>query len=197
MPTNIPDFRAADVVAVRATVDLIAKIAATDLALPTPCAGWDLATLLKHMTEQHDTFAAAVGGASAAVGSSAPDPVRDYFAAAERVLDAFSPAEVLDREVVLAEAPHPIPGRMAISFHLVDYVVHGWDVARSLGLTWELPDDVLRGALAIAEAVPDDAATRKSPGAPFAPRLPEPPTADPLSRILTLLGRSPTWSPPN
>jgi hypothetical protein len=69
--------------------------------------------------------------------------------------------------------PRPIPGRFAIGFHLVDYVVHGWDVARTLGIAYELPPDVLAAALPIAEAVPAGDA-RLAPGAAFAPPLTDP-----------------------
>jgi uncharacterized protein (TIGR03086 family) len=85
-----------------------------------------------------------------------------------------------------------VPGRQAISFHYIDYVVHGWDVARSLGLPFELPEDVLRLAVPVAEAVPDGD-RRQVPGAALAPGRPAPDDAEPLTRILTLLGRSPAW----
>jgi uncharacterized protein (TIGR03086 family) len=188
MLINVPDLRSADAVAVRASIDVVGRISPADLDRPTPCADWRLRDLLTHMTEQHHVFAAAASGAATA--PQADHSVRGYALAAEEALAAFAPDDVLDREVVLPEAPGPIPGRLAISFHLVDYVVHGWDVARSLDLPWDLPQDVLRQALPIAEMVPDDA-SRLSPGAPFAPRLPAPPGDDLLDRLLTLLGRSP------
>ena len=35
------------------------------------------------------------------------------------------------------------PGALAIGFHFVDYVVHGWDVARAIDAPFELPADVV------------------------------------------------------
>jgi len=70
--------------------------------------------------------------------------------------------------------------------------MHAWDVARALDVGLDLPEDVVRAALPVAEAVPDGPG-RLEPGAAFAPRLPEPPGATPMDRILALLGRSPTW----
>ena len=48
--------------AVLASVDAVNAVIGDDLTRPTPCAGWDLATLLAHMTVQHRGFAAAARG---------------------------------------------------------------------------------------------------------------------------------------
>jgi hypothetical protein len=81
---------------------------------------------------------------------------------------------------------------MAIGFHFVDYVVHGWDVARSIGTSLELPDDVIAAALPVALAVPDGE-FRAAAGAPFQPAVGGDESAAGLDRILLHLGRSPAW----
>jgi uncharacterized protein (TIGR03086 family) len=201
MLTKFPDVRMPDATVVRASMAVVQQLSTADLGRSTPCAGWNLGDLLAHMTAQHHGFAAAATGHGADPDAwqprpSAADPVRAYDMAAEKVLEAFASDDVLEREFALPEGStvHTVPGRMAIGFHLVDYVAHGWDVARSLGLAWDLPDEVLRAALPIAQGVPDDA-TRLAPGAAFAPRRPEPTNDDLLGRILAALGRSPDWSP--
>jgi uncharacterized protein (TIGR03086 family) len=185
--------------AVRASVDVVALVTAADLRRPTPCADWTLAELLAHMTAQHHGFAAAAGGRGTdpQVWRTRPlgtEPAATYAAAAGEVLAAFAAAGVLDARFALPEisAEVTFSGRRAIGFHLVDYVVHAWDVARALDLRLDLPDDVVRGALPIAEAVPDGPG-RLLPGAAFAPGLPVPAGADAMDRLLALLGRSPTW----
>jgi uncharacterized protein (TIGR03086 family) len=79
---------------------------------------------------------------------------------------------------------------MALGFHFVDYVVHAWDVAATLGVGLELPDHVLVAALAVARLVPTDPAGR-GPGFAFAPPVDAPVGADPLDEALRLLGRTP------
>ncbi len=202
MPT-IPDLRAADEVAVRASVALVGRIRPGDLGRPTPCAEWDLAALVAHMTGQHLGFAASAAGAGATLEEWRPvpaggDPAGDYAAAAEQVLASFWPDDVLDRLFALPEfgAGVKVPGRQAISFHFIDYVVHGWDVAAALGVPFTLPPEVLHAAVPVAEAVPTGR-SRLVPGAAFGPVLPTPPGDDPLARVLTLLGRSPDWSAPS
>ena len=192
---TILDPRKADTAAVRATVALVASISPADLDRPTPCAGWDLRALLAHMTAQHRGFAAAAVGRGAEEAVWRPDsqdPLARYAASAADVITAFAPDEVLDRPFRFPEFDQPVPGRTAIGFHLVDYVVHGWDVAAATGLPWELPADVLEAALPIARAVPDGD-ERRRPGAPFAPAVRTPADPTPMTEILTLLGRSPAW----
>ncbi|HEY9305478.1 MAG TPA: TIGR03086 family metal-binding protein, partial [Mycobacterium sp.] len=124
------------------------------------------------------------------------DPVGAYSAAAADVIDAFAGADVLDAAFALPElAPSgTFPGAMAIGFHYVDYVVHGWDVARTVGHPFELPEDVVAAALPLALAVPDGD-FRTFEGAPFAPAISSTDPTNDLDRILTYLGRNPEWKP--
>jgi uncharacterized protein (TIGR03086 family) len=192
MPT---DLIALDAVVVRETVQLVAglspaDLSPADLALPTPCADWDLGALLTHMTAQHRGFAAAASGHGddLAAWSSTPFSVRDYAAAADEVVTAFATPGILDRSFTLPDFGASFPGRLAIGFHLVDYVVHGWDVATSVGAPWNPDPAVLAATLPIARAVPDGPA-RLEPGAAFAPAQPVPAGAGPLTEILLRLGR--------
>lgn len=194
MPTN---YLALDKIAVDTSVALVSQLTPADLTRPTPCAGWTLADLLAHMTAQHHGFAAgSTGRADLAPWQPKPlgaDPVADYRAAADEVLAAFAADGLLDRAFRLPEfSPDAsVPAPMAISFHLVDYVVHSWDVARTLDLPVEFDDVVLEATLPVAELVPDDE-SRLTPGASFAPRV-DWPAESTMDRILALLGRSPDW----
>jgi hypothetical protein len=110
------------------------------------------------------------------------------------VLEAFGDDGVLGREFALAELSPVLrfPAAQAIGFHFIDYLVHGWDVARSLGLAYQPEADVLAAALPVAQAVPDGE-LRKQGLVPFAPGLPVPAQAGLLDQIVAMLGRSPAW----
>jgi uncharacterized protein (TIGR03086 family) len=202
MHTNLTvDIVSLDAQAVRASVDLVSQLTAQDLARPTPCADWTLHGLLRHMIAQHHGFAAASAGhgdlARWRIRALDGDPVAAYRAAAECVLAAFAVDGVLDRDFPLPEIKHGqrFPGRQAISFHFVDYVVHSWDVARTLNVPVRLDPALLDVALSVAEAVPGGDA-RLAPGAAFAPSVAWPGRAR-LDQIVALLGRSPGWERPS
>ncbi|MGH3403766.1 MAG: TIGR03086 family metal-binding protein, partial [Streptosporangiaceae bacterium] len=112
------------------------------------------------------------------------------------VLAAFAADGVLDRDFALPEIDPAatFPAALAISFHFIDYVVHGWDVARALGLDYQLEPDLLGVALAVAGAVPDDDRTRRRPGAAFAPPVSAPAGASPVDQVVAQLGRPPGWA---
>ncbi|MDX6330891.1 MAG: hypothetical protein QOI83_3274 [Streptomycetaceae bacterium] len=86
-----------------------------------------------------------------------------------------------------------MPARTAIGFHFVDTVVHGWDVARSIGVEAEFDADLLAAVLPIAEAVPGGAA-RERAGSAFRPGVQAGEDAGLLDRVLALLGRDPGWA---
>ena len=189
-----------DAEAVRASVRVVCLAGPEDLARMTPCAGWTLGNLVAHMTAQHDGFAAAAAGEGADLvrwrpGEPAADPVGEYEAAAGRVLAAFAADGVLGRRFTLPEISPALrfPATEAIGFHFIDYVVHGWDVARSLGLDrYELEPDLLAAALPIARAVPDGE-LRELGLVPFTPAVPVTGEVSVLGQIVALLGRRPGW----
>ncbi len=185
------------------SIDVVSAVKQDDLARPTPCASWTLLDLLAHMTVQHRGFAAAAQGLGADLATWSvesvidvvkADHVRAYADAAHDLLDAFAADGTPEALFELPEFGEgaAFPGDMAMGFHFVDYVVHGWDVAASLGVAYELPPDVITAVLPLALAVPDGD-FRAVDGAPFARAL-EPAGGDDFERILRHLGRRPDWS---
>lgn len=150
------------------------------------------------MSAQHGGFAAASRGQGADPLSwlqpSRRGPVAAYNDAAARVLLAFAESDMMGRSFVLPEVSPNLqfPAAQAIGFHFIDYVVHGWDVARSLGVPFEIDDDMAAAGLVIACRVPDGP-RRLSPDSAFRPGIPPPPDATALDQILAALGRPPAW----
>jgi uncharacterized protein (TIGR03086 family) len=208
MPNEPLDIRALNARAVQYSAELVAKAAEEDFERPTPCAGWTFTDLLAHMTAQHRGFAAAAAGNGQILSRWELRPiagrdaaVTDYEFASDLVQAAFSPPEALERTWILPEfgddpaSPPTFPGRVAMGFHFIDYVVHGWDVAKTLGLSYEPDEELLEPALAIARKVPNGD-NRTKQGAAFRPGTQD--AVDDgslplLDRILLYLGRSPQW----
>nr|BEK67006.1 hypothetical protein KPHV_42330 [Kitasatospora purpeofusca] len=195
-------------------LDLAAAVVDTvqpeQLVLATPCADWPLRRLLEHAVGQHRGFAAAALGAGAdrAHWRDVPvhgDPAGAFRRSAERLTTAFATAGAAAEPAPL-HLPEigdggPFPLDRAVGFHLLDTLVHAWDVAAALGSPARLVAAVeaeppLAGELlAVAGAVPA-AARARGPGQAFAAVRAVPDGIGPFDRALALLGRDPSWSAP-
>ncbi|WP_051970031.1 TIGR03086 family metal-binding protein [Kitasatospora azatica] len=196
---------------------VVAAVRREHLGRPTPCAGWDLRRLLEHLIGQQYGFAAAARGDGERPGVFADRPLPDapgvaftalagFADSAAELVESFEAAETTGRAFALPEIRRGVdfPATHAIGFHLLDTLVHGWDLAVTLDLPFDCPPELARPLLRVAQQVPADPATR-APGRSFAPVLPEagtagtaeateiPDAAGPFEQALRLLGRDPAW----
>jgi len=182
------------------SVEIVDRITDDQWELPTPCARWTLRQLVQHMTSENRGFAAAAGGETADRTQWSFYPVDgdlrvDYARSAAEVVAAFGADGVLDRTfwLPLLSRTRQFPARQAISFHLLDYVVHGWDVAVAAGQPAVIEDDLVRVAQEITDREVPDTPRRLDPRSAFRPPLPVADGASPQDRLLAALGRSPRW----
>jgi uncharacterized protein (TIGR03086 family) len=192
---SIDELRRLHARATEVVVHLVDEVRDEHLGLPTPCGPWSLRDLLAHMTGQDAGFAAATTG-DAGVEAYLPGPAtpQAHRQAAEALVRAFAAADPA-RPVWLAEFGRAVPLTAAVGFHLLDTLVHGWDVAVAVGLPLHYDDELAATGLAQAEAVPDGP-LRDAPGAAFAHALPIGPGASRWYRTLALTGRDPHWTAP-
>lgn len=186
--------------AVLRSVEIVSTVTADRLDLPTPCADWDLRALLTHMIREHRGFAAAADGETEdlSVWDDQPlsdDPAADYADAAHAVITAFNADGVMARKFWLPKIRDGVilPARQAISFQLLDYVVHGWDVAATLGLPRDVDPELVAATLQITRLEVPDRPQRALPGASFRTALPLVDGEPAQDRMLRLLGRDPDW----
>jgi uncharacterized protein (TIGR03086 family) len=195
-----------------AIAPILARVRPGHLSLPTPCDGWTLGDLLRHMVGHHRGFAAAARGAQPDPGvwddaTLGDDPAGTYREAAALVTAAFAEDGLIRRRLAV-HVYGTFGARTALNMHSVDFLGHGWDVARALGsegddgsapesLVRERFDDALcLAGLAIAGRWPDTPATwGTGPSSPFRPRVPVPADAPAYQRLMGLLGRDPQWTP--
>ena len=198
-PIAITQLRALHRVAVLDSAAVVALATGEDLERPTPCGDWVLDELLRHMAVQHHGFAAAASGRATLLAEwhmppPMPDPIGHYAHSVEVVLAAFADDDVLGRRISLPEVSSDVDfsASQVLKMHLIDSVVHTWDVARTLGKPYVPEDELGEAALRIALRIPNGP-ERQRPGAAFAPGSDAEGVAPVIDRIVTLLGRSPAW----
>lgn len=162
---------------------------------PTPCAGWDVRTLLGHLTAEHLWAPRLLAGETLAdVGDDyegdvlGDDPPAAWEEAITRSLLAW--AEVDDEEVEIemsfgAATRHEYAQQM-----LVDLVVHGWDLAAATGQPYDPAPEAVQEVLAYER--PRLAGGEGMEGV-FGAAV-DTPSQDPLDQVVALTGRNPGWS---
>jgi uncharacterized protein (TIGR03086 family) len=192
------DYRPGNRRALELVGEIVARVRPDQFGNATPCAPWTLGELLEHVVSQNIRFAAAARGEDADAACPADgadlggDPARAFAESAKLVNEAFAAPELVNRLVVLPELPAPLPGMVAVGFHLTDTYVHGWDIAVSAGIEFAPPADLTAAVLDRAAKIPDAA---RADGGPFGPVVAADPDAGDVAQVLALTGRAPDWSP--
>ncbi|GAA3723183.1 TIGR03086 family metal-binding protein [Plantactinospora mayteni] len=176
--------------------DRVGQVGADQWAAATPCADWDVRTLVNHVVGEERWSVPLFGGASLAeVGDRfagdllGADPATSARDAAERACRAVADPDVLDRTVELSVGP--TPGREYLHQLLAEHLVHGWDLATAIGVEPRLdPAGVQECARWFAERTSmyrDSGLTD--------PGVPVPPEASGQDRLVAAFGRDPGWRP--
>ena len=172
--------------------EVIAQVGPDDLDGPTPCGDWSLRELLGHMIAHNHGFAAAVLGRP--VGGEVWDSIAleesdiqsAYAASAEGLTEAFA-GDIPQKITIHGYGAFGVS--TVLGMHIVDFVVHGWDVAVSIGLD-RMPDDELAdAAYQIMLQFPTD-----RPNKAFDVMVPVPDDAPIGDRLMAYVGRDPHWS---
>lgn len=160
---------------------------------PSPCPEMTVAQVAAHLIGGIRGFAdVAEGGELRLDADLDPDlgeesPAGAYRAAVDRLLVAFAGPGRLDSVYPMPWGP--TTGVQLLGFELIETVVHGWDIARGLGVEFQVDDDVVRATLAGARLWVDDSV--RVPGM-FGPEVPVS-DVPPLDELVAYLGRDPGW----
>lgn len=191
---TVDDVRAQHRRALDRAGELIAHVLPGDLAQATPCCGWDLQVLLSHMIGQNEGFATAVRTGEADLSAyshpvaTAGELISLWHRSADRLLAAFADAQAEDQVRLIEIDPNrTVSVTVAANIHLLDTVIHTWDVASSLGYAYRPDAELLAIVAGGATGVPAGAARTKA-GAAFAPAVTTD-EQDPWFQTLALLGR--------
>lgn len=176
-----------------------------DPARPTPCRGFSLGQLRDHTLGWLQHFADALADPESTVPRDDPTtytvaddprpPAEVVLDSARRIEDALA-SGVLARRVVMSQSV--MDGSAVVAMALGEYLVHGWDLARSTGRPWAPSADACNAAREFLEAMitPDyrAAAGEDGPDTFFGPEVLVAADAPALDRLLGFAGRDPGWT---
>lgn len=173
---------------------LCGRVRDTDPALwsaPSPCQGWTAADVVRHVV---DTQLAFLAGRGLPVYAAALPPDPDWDPAAAFRRHSRHLAEIITDEVAAQPyvgyfGPTTVGDTLA-DFYGWDLVIHGWDLARATGLSYDVDDAEAKALDATADGW---GAALHSQGV-CGPELPTPVDATPFERLLARLGRDPRWT---
>jgi uncharacterized protein (TIGR03086 family) len=181
----------------RQSVDVVGLIKDDQWELPTPCTEWEVRGLVEHMILDNRGFAAAARGEAIdravwTEKSFGPDLREEYARSASLVAEAFK-QPVAQFWLPRINDAITYPAAQAISFHLLDYLIHSWDVAAAIGHQVRFDEDLVTAVREIGDREVPNGANRLRVGASFQP--PREPRAGESAqdRLLRTLGRSPDW----
>ncbi|GAA2640888.1 TIGR03086 family metal-binding protein [Streptomyces vastus] len=167
------------------------------LADPTPCADYDVKSLVNHLLHvavQFQNLAVKKDSDFTATPDYiAADPAwRDRFATeAHRLAAAWSAPGAEEGTTGAMNMPARIVGSLA----LLDLTVHAWDLARATDQEYRLNDAADPVLDQVTATVGEMAPTARAMGM-FATPVRVPDSASPLDRLLGETGRDPHWSRP-
>lgn len=124
------------------------------------------------------------GGFSEPADFFCEDPAARLREIEQRVLEVLGGA---DPDALCASPQGELPLHQAMSFPVTDLAIHSWDLHRSRGTDFELPEEVLAFCREMVTSVPDEVMRR--PGG-FGPAQPAPESATPTDQLMAYLGRS-------
>ena len=138
--------------AVRYTLSAARLATPLRMALPTPCADWDLEALLRHVGDSMDVLAAALSagfvGTGPAAGSRGLNPVADLSQRATTLLCACAVAGSGERRVAIGD--RELTTSLVVMAGAVEIAVHGWDISMACGAAERIPSGLASDLLPIA-----------------------------------------------
>jgi uncharacterized protein (TIGR03086 family) len=170
---------------------LLGTVAPEELALPTPCAEYDVRQLISHVVGVTHRFAVVgEGGDGMAVSLRADGGTDDGWSAAFEDALHRATAAWADDTKLAGEYTVPwgrVPGGAVVGGYVMETLAHTWDLSRALGHRKPLDEELALIVLPLAhQALPAD---RRGEEVPFAAVREAPADADAYDRLAAWLGR--------
>jgi uncharacterized protein (TIGR03086 family) len=178
------------------TTEVLANVTDEQLTAPTPCEEMRLNDLVTHVGDLAKAFTAAARKEFGELTDVAPEPTAERLDTDWR---SSYPADLADLarawqepsawEGMTRAGGFDMPGDVSGLVALTEVVIHGWDVARASGQSYDIDDAT---ADAVLPYVTQTAAEGPIEGM-FGPAVPIADDAPVMDRIIALSGRDPAW----
>ena len=159
--------------------------------LPTPCADYDVGALLEHLAVWIQVFDAAVNDTTVGFDPSTHRvgaAWADVFGDAARSIVRGLREHGFARPMTMTSSP--LPGEFVLHMLSMEYVGHGWDLARARGVAFPFTDHEVANALDAARAI---IAPQYRGSGMFDAEVAVPDDAPLVDRAMGFLGRDPAW----
>jgi uncharacterized protein (TIGR03086 family) len=177
----------------------IRGVGADRMAAPTPCRGYDVRALINHLLYWGPSLEGTADKRAVAPPAASErdadlttgDWVGRLEAQVGRLAVAWSKPEAWEGTTYMVSPPG-LPAATAGGMVLVEFVVHGWDLARATDQAPSWDGEVL-------DFLYDEVARTAEQGREYGvyeEAVPVPDSAPTLARILGLTGRDPDWTAP-
>ena len=183
--------------ALEQTAAIIAAIPGGQAGLATPCPGWDVRTLVRHLVGQDlRNFLVVARGGTADWQAPADELGEDWgteFRDRAAQLMAVWRAADLEEQVAMPGGGQAAMGGRADQ-QIAELAMHGWDLVRATGQQANLDPALAEHALSWSRQMlrPEF----RGPDQAFGPEVPVPPDAPAYQRLAGWFGRDPGWTPP-
>jgi uncharacterized protein (TIGR03086 family) len=174
-------------------LSLVAKLGPDDLGRPSPCAGWNVRSMLSHAISSIDAFSAAVdgrGGPSEADLFSGADilgvaPLDVARESVERSHEAWASLTGWDASVTTVLGA--MSAAQAVAIITYSTLIHSWDLAVAIGE----PVEFTAAEADLAGAVGSQIVPAMRPKGLFSAEVQVPAGATPTQRLVAFAGRNP------
>ncbi|MFC4003943.1 TIGR03086 family metal-binding protein [Prauserella oleivorans] len=183
--------------AARDLTDVVRDIGRRDLDRPTPCTDYTVRGLLNHLlywgpslltaVRKEDPPPRAASEETAALVTG--DWQRRLCDLVADLADALSDKKAWQGTTTMGGGE--LPGSMIGGMVLVEFVVHGWDLATALGSQRPWSPEAAVGAEDVLRGMAEQGRQMNV----FGPAVAVPASAPALDRALALSGRDPAWQP--
>lgn len=172
----------------RAVIDAVDS---GDHHLPTPCRGWTVTDLVRHMTAVYHRVAVAPTGVDlAGVPGMSEAALTDVLRSIDESLRlAHQNWDDATRLDAIIDAPWgPTPGGVCLAIWASEFYMHAWDLAVAIGMTVDWPEPDVSIAAQMTEAgIPAE----RGPEMPFDPVVESGDDASSIERLVAWVGRDP------